>query len=98
MIWPDVVLSNVDRLRVLAAARPHLAVYECVIDAPFERVWAIAGDLEGAPSFELGLGHVRILERRPDPQRIQTHIPRIIAIGYGLVFISQDFFRFDIPC
>ncbi len=83
MTWPDVVMSNVDRLRVLAAARPHLAVYERVIDAPFERVWAIAGDLEGAPSFEVGLGRVRILERRPDSQRLDECLELEAAARFG---------------
>jgi hypothetical protein len=44
--WPTADLDAVRRLRVLASARGGLYA-EGVIAAPFERVWAVASDLEG---------------------------------------------------
>jgi hypothetical protein len=44
--WPVAELDAVRRLRVLASARGGLYA-EGVIAAPFERVWAVAADLEG---------------------------------------------------
>ena len=44
--WPAADLDAVRRLRVLASARGGLYA-EGVIAAPFERVWAVASDLEG---------------------------------------------------
>lgn len=44
--WPAAELDAVRRLRVLASTRGGLYA-EGVIAAPFEQVWAVAGDLEG---------------------------------------------------
>jgi hypothetical protein len=44
--WPAAQLDAVRRMRVLASARGGLYA-EGVIAAPFEQVWAVAGDLEG---------------------------------------------------
>ena len=44
--WPVAELDAVRRLRVLASARGGLYA-EGAIAAPFERVWAVAADLEG---------------------------------------------------
>ena len=46
--WPVAELDNVRRLRVLAAGIAGAAVTERVIDAPFDRVWALLEDLEGS--------------------------------------------------
>ncbi|WP_328994006.1 hypothetical protein OG394_06465 [Kribbella sp. NBC_01245] len=46
--WPAVELDNVRRLHVLAAGIAGAAVTERVIDAPFERVWVLLSDLQGA--------------------------------------------------
>ena len=74
MSWPDVALDPVTRLRVLAAARPHLAYAETRIALPYDRVWSIAGDLEhGAPRYETGVERVRILERDGDRLRVEVH-------------------------
>ena len=62
--WPESTLDPVARLRVLAAALPDCHLEECVIDAPFEAVWGIAGDLEGGVPRLEQLHSVRILERR----------------------------------
>jgi hypothetical protein len=44
--WPVAELDAVRRLRVLASASGGLYA-EGVIRAPFDRVWAVVGDLEG---------------------------------------------------
>jgi hypothetical protein len=44
--WPAVELDAIRRLRVLAAAVPGAVVAEATLDAPFDQVWAVAGDLE----------------------------------------------------
>ena len=51
--WPLAELDPVQRMRVLVAGLPHVALAERVIEAPFEAVWAIAGDLvNGVPRFD----------------------------------------------
>ncbi|MBD0692120.1 hypothetical protein [Streptomyces sp. CBMA123] len=45
--WPVADFDPVRRLRVIAATAPGAArIGETVLDAPFERVWALAQDLE----------------------------------------------------
>ncbi|MFJ9605700.1 hypothetical protein ACIRS1_05005 [Kitasatospora sp. NPDC101176] len=45
--WPVAEFDPVRRLHVIAATAPGAArIGEAVIDAPFERVWALARDLE----------------------------------------------------
>lgn len=46
--WPRAELDGVRRLRIMAAAISGAVVTERVIDAPFERVWGVLSDLEGA--------------------------------------------------
>jgi hypothetical protein len=63
--WPGARLDEVARLRAIAAARPHLAYCERTIEAPFEVVWSIFGDLEcGVPSRS-----IRITDR--DGERLK---------------------------
>jgi hypothetical protein len=72
--WPRVELDAVSRLRALSRALPHTILRERVIDAPFEDVWAIAGDMErGTPLMEFGIRAVDILERDDDRLRLRTH-------------------------
>lgn len=67
--WPSARIGNVARLRAIAAARPHLALCERTLDAPFERVWSIFGDLErGVPQFDHFVEWIRITRR--DGERI----------------------------
>jgi hypothetical protein len=67
--WPAARLGNVARLRAIAAARPHLALCERTIDAPFDVVWSIFGDLErGVPQFDHYVKWIRITRR--DGERI----------------------------
>lgn len=44
--WPAAGIDPVRRLRVIAAAKPHAAYGERIIQASFDDVWAIASDLE----------------------------------------------------
>ncbi|WP_431894709.1 hypothetical protein [Nonomuraea sp. bgisy101] len=44
--WPVAELDSVRRLRVIARSTPGVAYAEQVIDAPYDRVWAAAADLE----------------------------------------------------
>ncbi|MFF3781788.1 hypothetical protein [Streptomyces sp. NPDC001933] len=46
--WPIADLDPVRRLHVLAGGIRGAHVTEAYMDAPFERVWALLGDLEGA--------------------------------------------------
>ena len=71
--YPSVSLDPVQRMRALAAALPHAAYDEVVFDAPFDRVWGLAGDLEhGAPRFERGVRAARILQREGDTLELET--------------------------
>ncbi|MET9664355.1 hypothetical protein ABZY19_03195 [Streptomyces sp. NPDC006475] len=45
--WPTTDLDPVRRLHALAAGIRGAAVTEAYVDAPFERVWSLLGDLEG---------------------------------------------------
>jgi hypothetical protein len=44
--WPVAELDPVRRLRVIARATPGASYDEVVLDAPLDRVWAVASDLE----------------------------------------------------
>ena len=60
--WPLAELDPVQRMRVLAAGLPHVALAETVIAAPFDAVWAVAGDLvNGVPRFEHDVRSIEIL-------------------------------------
>ncbi len=63
--WPTTGLDPVRRLHVLAAGIRGARVTEAYVDAPFTRVWALLGDLEGGfgqvvPDME----RLRVVERR----------------------------------
>ncbi len=44
--WPVAELDAVRRLRVIARSTPGSSFAEHLLDAPFDRVWALASDLE----------------------------------------------------
>lgn len=76
--WPRIELDPIARLRALSAALPHTLLRECVIEAPFEAVWSIVGDMEhGVPRYELGIRSIELLDRveREDGEhlRLRTH-------------------------
>lgn len=69
--WPVAELDPVRRLRVLASARGGLYA-EGVIAAPFERVWAVASDLEGElPHYLPDVRWLRLTATTGD--RLQAH-------------------------
>ena len=71
--WPIASLDEAARLRALAAALPHAAYGEAVIDARFDAVWAVVGDLEhGVPRFEGNVSRIEIIEREGDRLRLQA--------------------------
>jgi len=71
--WPRVEIDPVARLRALAAGLPHVALVECVLDAPPERVWSIVGDLErGVPRFEDGVRSAVITARSGERLEVVT--------------------------
>jgi len=74
--WPVAALDPVRRLRVLAAAVPGAVVRERLMDAPFDAVWSVAGDLEGGvPRFEPLVARARILWRHGDRLTLETTSP-----------------------
>jgi hypothetical protein len=65
--WPAAELDPVRRMRILVAGLPHAAFRERVLDAPFDGVWGIAGDLElGTPQWKQDVAALAILERDDD--------------------------------
>ena len=78
MSWPVAEVDRVARLRALAAGLPHIAWVEGVIEAPFDRVWAVAGDMEhGVPRFESHVRSVRILSRDGESLRLVARVGRL---------------------
>ncbi len=62
--WPSASLDEVARLRAIAASLPFLAYRERTIEAPFDVVWSIFGDLEnGVPRFDHYVRWIRIESR-----------------------------------
>ncbi len=71
----DHQLDPIRRLRILAAALPDTAIVERLLDAPYDAVWAIAGDLEGGVQrFEGSVTHAKITAR---------HGERLALLSYG---------------
>ena len=74
--WPVTTLGPVRRLQVLGASIPGAVVRERLMDAPFDAVWAIAGDLEGGvPRFEPAVASARIVWRQDDRLTLETASP-----------------------
>ena len=71
--WPTATLSNVQRMRVLAAAIPNAQIAESVLHAPFDQVWTWFSDLErSVPAFDGQVRRLRVLEHDGDQLRIKT--------------------------
>lgn len=69
-------LDPVRRLRVMAATYPGCGYVERVLDAPFDMVWAVAGDLAGGvPRFEATVSRVEVEEGRGGRLLVTTHAP-----------------------
>lgn len=74
--WPDVELSPVRRLRVLAASIPGAVLRERVMSVPADAVWALASDFEGGvPRFEPMVTSARIIRRDGDQLLLETRSP-----------------------
>jgi hypothetical protein len=72
--WPRVEIDPVAQLRALSAALPHTVLGERVIDAPFDRVWSLVGDMEhGVPRYEEGIERVEIIARHGEQLELITH-------------------------
>lgn len=81
--WPVASLDSVARLRALAAGLPHVALQEIVIEAPFDAVWQVAGDMEhGVPRFEHDVRRVEILAREGE---------RLRLVAYGRLGLHRRF-------
>jgi hypothetical protein len=81
--WPRVELDPLGRLRVMARVLPGVWMEERVIDAPFDRVWSFAGDLERAPEFDTDVHSVRVAWREGERLGI-----RVRADLFGLAMPS----------
>ena len=75
-VWPSANLDDVARLRAIAAGLPHLAYRERTIEAPFDVVWSILGDLEGGvPRFDRYVRWIRIGERDGERLKLESNGP-----------------------
>ncbi len=82
-VWPSAELDPVRRMRILVAAIPHAAFRERVLDAPFEAVWRVAGDLErGTPQWKKDVGGLAIVQRNDD--RLAVEIRSYLGIRLRL--------------
>jgi len=78
-LWPTTDLDPVRRLRALAAGIRGAHVTEAHVDATFERVWTLLGDLEG------GFGQVVTdMERLRVVRRQGEHVEALARSRYGM--------------
>lgn len=81
--WPASEPDPVRRLRILAAAMPHAAFRERVLDAPFDAVWSVAGDLEhGTPQWKNDVTGLSIVEQ--EDERLTVEIRSYFGISLRL--------------
>ena len=86
-IWPAAELDPVRRMRILAAAMPDAAFRERVLDAPFDDVWRVAGDLEhGTPQWKKDVIGLTILQEEGDRLEIVIRSYLGIRLRAGAVF------------
>lgn len=72
----DEHLDPVRRLRILAGALPGCGYVERTLNAPFDAVWAVGGDLiAGVPAFESTVRRVDVERREGDRLIVTTHGP-----------------------
>jgi hypothetical protein len=78
-LWPTTDLDPVRRLHALAAGIRGAHVTEAHVDAPFERVWSLLGDLEG------GFGQVVTdMERLRVVRRQGERVEALARSRYGM--------------
>jgi hypothetical protein len=84
-VWPSSELDPVRRMRILAAAIPQAAFRERVLDAAFDDLWRIAGDLEqGTPQWEKNTAALAIVRREGERLEVEIRSPfgiRLRALG-----------------
>jgi hypothetical protein len=84
--WPLVELDPVARLRALAASMPWASFGECVIEAPFARVWSYIEDMErGVPQFERNVKRIEILAREGERLVLRSSSPLGVAMQLDAV-------------
>ncbi len=84
--WPLAELDPVQRMRVLAAGLPHVALAETVIEARFDAVWAIAGDLvNGVPRFEHDVERIEILSQEHDRLELMASGPLGLRMRFDTI-------------
>lgn len=77
MNWPVAELDVIRRLHVLGAAVPGAVVAQTILDVPFDRVWAVAADLENElPRYVRDVRSLSIT--RTDGDRLEAY-----ARGYA---------------
>lgn len=65
--WPTADLDPVRRLQVMSAAVTAPMYVEELVDAPYDRVWAVASDLESElPGLVRAMREFTVLEQRAD--------------------------------
>ena len=94
-VWPSAKLDAVARLRALAAARPHVAYLERTLDAPFEVVWSVFGDLEnGVPQFDRYVRRIRITGRDGERLALESNGPLGIPMRFEAIHRPGWYERF----
>lgn len=79
-------IDAVARLRAIAAALPHVAYRERTIEAPFDAVWAILGDLEGGvPRFEHYVRRIRITRREGERLSLVSNGPLGVPMRFEAI-------------
>lgn len=79
--WPETELNSVQRLRILAAGLPHVALVEAVIEAPIEKVRGLTGDLvNGTPQLELGVHSARIVSE--DGDHLELAVRTVLGVSF----------------
>ena len=74
--WPTAELSDLQRLRLLAATLPGVVLVERTFDAPVEQVWSRVTDLEvSVPQFDRDVAWLRILGERRGRLDIRARAP-----------------------
>lgn len=81
LAWPEAELNPVQRLRIVAAGLPHVALVEAVIEAPIEKVWGLVGDLvNGSPQFERGVASTKIT--RQDGDHLELTARTVLGVSF----------------
>ncbi|MEV0978247.1 hypothetical protein [Streptomyces sp. NPDC049915] len=72
--WPTTDVDPVRRLNALAAGVRGAHVTEVYVDAPFERVWSLLGDLEGGfGQVVTDMERLRVVHRRGERVEALAH-------------------------